>query len=328
MAEENAVASATEQAADLAAQYDIAEATPEPEGLPSPSPESSPPLNAAGRPYDPATGRILPSQATPPEPDAPQVASPAVSPWLLRMASDLAIPVDGLSEEAVAAKVTGAQHMLLRSRQDSANAQAFEDRREPSPSPPAEPDLLPEWNDQNVQEELSKPLKKLITGMQKEIAGLKRQLQSESAARLNETLTQRIDRAFHALGDTRYGAGALGEISQAEAVRRHAVANMAGQMAGPKATPEQIAAKIKEVHAAMFGDDAPPPPPPPPPAKKPGRPTPEDYARGGVGKPTHRQGAAEQPDGPAKATQEVAALLQEQRRNGTITPDSDDDFPD
>ncbi len=319
MAEEATPVDAAAQQADLAAQYDFESATPEPEGLPPETAPATPPAP----PRDPATGRFLPSG-----PDAPaEVSSPSISPWLLRMADDLAIPVDGLSEESLAAAVSATQRHVMRSRQESANAQAREVPRE-QVVPVTEPDLLPEWTAENVNEELAKPLKKIMSAMQKRIDSLEKQLgavRDSHVRREAETHGEAVDRIIESFGDDRFGSGPMSDLGNTPAASKrlalHAEAiRLAG---GNKATGSGILSKLKQARANLYGDEAPEPP-----TRKANRPTAADYAKGALGKPTHRAGSVDLPDGPAKAAREVAALMREQGVNGTITPDTDEDFPD
>jgi hypothetical protein len=330
------VAEETNAAVELAAQYgDIPENTsaqpsvasaPEP-AVRSPVP-AAPPLNAAGRPYDPATGRLLPLSAEPAEEAPPAPTLPTISPYLLQMAEDFGIHTQGRSEEAVAAAVHTAQQMVLKNQQMAAQAHAHgviktDQQPQPVPSEP-ETDPLPELKDDQWDAQLTGPIKKKFSAMEKLVKAQQAridQLERHMTNQVGLSVKDKMDRTILALKDPRFGSGTLEECSPSERKRRIHLANIAMTEAGAKASIDQICAKVKEAHGLLYGDVETPKNPPPKPA------APDRFATGAVGRPTHRAGAAE-PPGVQKAIQSVTELKNEWARNGTVQPESDDEFPD
>lgn len=304
----------TNPAADLAAQYDdIEPAIAQPASAEAPV---EPAINKAGRPYDPATGQILPNSSLP---NTPQIA-----PYLLRMADHFGIPTEGRSEEALATAIETAQQMTLRNQAQAAEAQArgvIPSNRPELPQP--EPDPLPEWTDEQYEPKFTGPLKKVLQQQAKKIKELEARLDQESSARANETAAQKLDRAILALGDARYGKGAFEDCSAKEQKLRVYLAQAAKIAAGAGADFPKVLKSISAAHQDLFGEA-----PTNQPVRRASAPTPADFAQGAVGKPTHRAGATE-PPGFQKAVNSVEAMQHEWKANGQLSPDNmDDEFPE
>jgi len=329
----------------LAAQYELGEETagPAPAATAAatpPAPEA-PALNAAGLPYDPATGRLLP-RTTPaePAPAAPEAAAspPATLSPLRRLAQDFGIDHEALAEESVEAAVRAAQRTLLRLQegegrradiQRAAEASRQQAPAAPPQAPPEEFDLgLSPQEAEDIHPAVLSILRRALKPLADKARALERQvgyLTSGFHGQVQETNTARLDRALSALGDPRLGTARRHELADDDPLvaRRSAVVALASKLAGKDATVHQVCAKVKEARDLFYGDA--PATPPPPPARKNGAPVPDEWLAGGLRRPTHRNGAAE-PKGPEAA---VAAVAQQIREYGGASgePDGPDDFP-
>lgn len=320
-------------AQELAAQYgDGDEAAQAPPAEQTP-PAEAPPLNAAGRPYDKASGRLLPLSAAQPAteavPDSPPEAPPApqLAPYLVRMAEDFGIPSEGMTDESLAAAVRAVQRTVLQSRRENDALEAHQQQPAPAraDAPPADDfdlGLSPEESEQlhpDVAKILKKALARAVGPLQKRIDALSQR----EVARATETNTERIDRAFAGLNDPRLGTASRAELADdaPEVARRQAVVQQAARLAGPKATVQQVCAQLKKARDLLYE----PPAAPKPVAKKPGV-SPEEWERGGTARPTQRQGAPE-PNGKSKAERSVGALLDEMKGAENTPPEASDDFP-
>ena len=287
----------------------------------------------AAPPRDPVTGKFLPTQPSP-SPSQVESPSPAVSPHLLRLAEDFGIPTEGLGEDALWASVRAVQRMVAPARRQDEVARAAEQQRQQAPGEPA---AEPPYTIQGLKEDeydpgFINPLKGALATLEQRVRALEGQLRGFAALerrRHDETAEQQIDRFFGELKDPRLGEGPLRKLSQdaPERKRRRAVCALAAERAvekhGKAATTAQ---KIDELEAALkdlYGE-AKPEPKPEPKAEPKNGPSPEEYARAALSRPTHRSGAPE-PNGYAKAVQGVEDALRETRQE---SPTLDDEFPD
>ncbi len=323
-------------AQELAAQYgdgdEVAQAPPAADSPPG----DTPPLNAAGRPYDPATGRLLPLEqpavgAERPADSPPEVPpAPHLAPYLVRMAEDFGIPTDGMTDESLAAAVRAVQRTVLQARSENDALQSHQQQPAPASAaqaPPADDfdlGLSPEESEQihpDVAKILKKALARAVGPLQRRVEELSRR----EVTRATETNTERIDRAFAGLNDPRLGTASRAELADdaPEVARRQAVVQQAARLAGPKATVAQVCAQLKKARDLLY---EPPAAPASKPAPKPKGVSPEEWEQGGTARPTQRQGSPE-PNGKSKAERSVGALLDEMRGAENTPPEVTDDFP-
>lgn len=337
---------------DLAAQYDLGDestpVTPSPDaGVAAPAPETapaSPPLNAAGLPYDPATGRLLPRtpREQQPEPEPEPTPEPPRKTHMQLVAEDLGIDHEGMSEDALVGAVRAVQRSLKQLREAESfrsDMHGATDRRNREPEPAAVPEQSDDIDfgitpaeEETIHPDVLALIKRTLGASHKKIQALEREVKGLRAGfdqQVSETNTGRIDKALLAIGDARLGKGRRAELQDgsAEVKRRKAVVAQAVELAGPKASIHQVCAKIKEAHALLYGE--PVAAPAPKAAQQPGAPKPayteEQWQNASLRRPTHRVGSQE-PNGVVKAVQAIADL-QREAGGASSEPDSVDDFP-
>jgi hypothetical protein len=149
-------------------------------------------------------------------------------------------------------------------------------------------------------------------------------------ARENETRNQRIDRVFTSADKSLFGEGPGQELKESDPEsfeRRLAVLSIASR--DTQGTDEQkIKRAIAKLYPGQVAATQVPAQPVPPPANGKQRITPEQWAKGGLPRPTHRTDAVE-PPGESKAEKSVRKMLAE---NASASPsgngDGKEDFLD
>lgn len=300
-------------------ELDVTSAPVASEAAPAPKP-------APSRPRDPDTGKF--------------VKPPEHSSRTLRMAKDL-----GLSDEEIAATAPDSlddivYHLNKRAMADARAAKrdemtwsATEPRQQPKsetaePAKPAQ--VQDEWESfseadgpEDVDPRIAKTFNKLTSKI-KQLEALVGTLTHREISREHMTATQKVDAAIASLGaDAFFGTGPVDALPKGsiERERREAIVARAKKLAGPTATPDDIAAKIPEAKS-FFGlsDSAPTPAKP---AKA--RISEEAWKEAGLNRPTQRVGPAE-PKGDKRATKAAANWM---RENGYYDDETElDGFPD
>lgn len=298
--------------------------------------------------HDAALDEVQEPAPRPRGPDGKFVSAPEDGPaahkhskQTLRLAKDLDLPqseIDGNSPEVLDKLVyhlSRKQAELDRehSRQTLAQRSAST-APDPKPSAPVEEDLGFDTS------EYDENLIRFMRQMKKENQELKEQigkLTGHLVEKEETTNAARIDRFFASRNnDARYGAGAAQQMDVASQAfrRRMAVLNEARQLAGDKATPDQIIAKLPEAERNIYGDSEPQPSRQPvqrteqAPAQRNGTGpvqhgravssfgngfTPDEWNEGGLRRPTQRGHGPQEP-GEAKALATAERILAE--RNG------------
>lgn len=152
----------------------------------------------------------------------------------------------------------------------------------------------------------------IMKGQAKEIAFLKQQVGYLLQERAHSDFNK-MDQIFEKHGDF-FGKGPRGTVAQdsVEYSRRMMVLSEAGRLAGPKATRDQILAKMPQVIAALNVGTAAAPAKTPEPEKKPeangvNRFSPEAWNAATLATPSHRE--SKEPKGIARAQKAVAERL-------------------
>ena len=303
---------------DLAAEYEPTtpaenlgvavdpSASPAPEPAPTASPAPATP------PRDPDTGRFVPQKHT-------------HSAYLTRMAQDM-----GLSHDEIDSRDSDSLGMLVYHLQEHTRALHEQFRREtpPNTQPPYQPQqpaaaVPPPEEDLGLGEEfdprLTSAMKKILAENQKlagEVAQLKQNMGTmaqRDSARHQLTINQRIDAFFSTKDQQTFGTGNVHSLQRdgIEFRRRSAVVNDAKLIEGD-AESGALEAKLERALKELFPSSAPPAPTPPEPGAK--RYTQEEWDKGGVAPPTHRQGS--EAKGPRKAIIELDKFLRE--RNAAV----------
>lgn len=298
-----------------------------PEGA---SPE--PAINAAGRPYDPATGRLLPE--TPVEAPAP----PAHPAWVMQQAEALGLDEEDLSlpTAAVTKQINRLLWQQQKFRSEQNAAKAVEEATRPAPQTPTapEPDQFAA-----LEEEVAPSILAQFRKMAAELKALKEnvgQVRTFQEQARHESLTQYADRLFSEHGDpAKIGKGSMGGIkpdAKEARIRNSAIAH-ATLLAGPKATAAQIVQRIPDALAEL-GLSAPvaatpevtAPTPAAAPTKPPKKPfiTTKQWDEGALRPPSHRNGSSEL-KGREKAIAALDAKMREEGQHPEQTDDSEID---
>ena len=283
------------------------------------------PVQAAQPPAIPA-----PPAAAAPEPPKPE---PKHSKRLLRMATDLGMAAEeiaSLSPDELDDEVYHRTREAAILARENRRADTIEARGAPAPAaspPPASP-AAPENIDLGLDESQYDPgLLKIMKDQAKELKRLQGELQhvrQREVACEQESTEEAIDRVFGELGasyEPVIGKGRGQELRAdgAEFGRRIAIINEASRLAGPKATRNQVIAKIGAAAKSLFaGLATAPSPPTTPPVTPATEATPaaileqrrQDWNGAGLAKPTNRE--PQEPKGEAKALQD--------RRQGHARP--------
>lgn len=306
----------------------------------APEPPQQVAINAAGRPYDPSTGRLIPQESASPSSTETTVTTQQ------RHSRELydAASFFGLSEQEADSIETPMLRKMLRSmtaeheraRDAQERARFWEEQRRQGqpvsnqPQPPPEPQF-------DLGDELDAAANPKTHGLLKSIyeenRALKKkleQIEQRDGARTQQAYFDAYDDAFASIGDPRFGEGSREEISQdsTEMNFRKRIILAAGadwnkhtpaqakrliqkayRELYPEGPPKQAAKKPAEIAAAAYGGE--PTPEPAQPARKANgkQPyTPEQWDRAGVPAPTRR--APEQlPEGRERAIAEVSKKL-------------------
>lgn len=305
----------------------------------------TPAINAAGRPYDPETGKLLPASSTvePIHSEKPTVNTTT------RHSAELydSAAYFGLSEaDADSVDSKTLQKMLRRMQHEHATAREAQDRarfweaqqgpkgeRSPVNTPAPEPEFdLGEELDPNANPKTFGLLKRLAE-KEKLLDQKLSKLEEREGSRTQQAYYDAWDDAFASIADPRLGEGSREELEQdSDALRlrqrliqasgidmsKHTPAQTKRLIAKaykdfyPEGAPVKAKPKPAEVAAAGYGGE-PDPTPAPKASKKPAITT-EQWDRGGVGAPTRR--APEQlPEGRDRAIAAVAAKLGQQAPN-------------
>ncbi len=304
-----------------------------------------PAINSAGRPYDPASGKLLPASSTA---DPIHAEKPTVN-TTTKHSRELydAAAYFGFSEAEADSIETPALRKILRQmthEQQTARdaqerarfweAQKGQQPERLAPNAPVEPEF-------DLGEELDPNANPKTFGLLKRLAEKERlldqklsKLEEREGSRTQQTYYDAWDEAFEAIGDPRLGEGSREELDPAsDAIKLRQALIVSAGIDWSKHTPAQtkrlIAKQYKllypdgapakkqkpaEVAAAGYGGDTPPEPKAP--AKTPGKPaiTQDEWVRGGVGAPTRRAPEA-LPEGRDRAIAAVAAKLGTQQPN-------------
>jgi hypothetical protein len=306
--------------------------------------EAIPVVNAAGRPYDPSTGRLLPTApvADPIHNEQPTVTTQA------KHSRDLydGAAYFGISEaEADSIETPTLRKMLRtmtaeneRARDAQERARFWENQRGPKPDQQPLQPLTPPQEDFDLGEELDPNANPKTFGLLKRLAEKEKlldqklsKLEEREGSRTQQAYYDAFDDAFGTIGDPRLGEGSREEMKpdspemefrttliKASGIdfSKHTPAQAKRAIAKTYKTlyPDGPPAKIKkpaDVAAAGYGGE-PTAEPAPKNGKKPI--TTEEWNRGAVGAPTRR--APEQlPEGREKAIAAVAALQGKQTPN-------------
>jgi hypothetical protein len=301
--------------------------------------EQTPVVNAAGRPYDPATGRLLP--AAHPEPaihnEQPTVTTQAKHSRELYDAASF----HGISESEADTIEAGPLRKMLRSMNDShERAREAQDRArfweaqrgekpiQPPPSAPAEPEFdLGEELDPNANPKTFGLLKRLAE-KEKLLDQKLSKLEEREGSRTQQSYHDAWDEAFAAIGDPRLGEGTRDELTPgSDEIKLRQMLIKASDIDMAKHTPAQTKRLIQKAYKSLYPDGAPKKKPAEAAAAGYGEPaepaartngkkpiTTEEWNRGSVGVPTRR--APEQlPEGREKAIAAVAEKLGKQAPN-------------
>lgn len=311
---------------------------------------TEPATNAAGRPYDPATGRLLPAQLE----DVVHAEKPTVN-TTTKHSAELydAAAFFGFSE-ADADTIEGPQlRKMLRTmtqQQDQAReaqdrARFWEAQRGTKPADQSR-GPAPQADDFDLGDEVTPEVTPKTHALLKRLAEKERlldqklgALEQREVSRAQQAYFDAFDDAFSAIGDPRFGEGSRDDVmSDKEAIDFRQILIKATDIDYSKHTPAQAKrilqktyktlypdgpakkpAKPADVAAAGYGGDPIPEPrrQPPPKAGKPA-PTKEEWDRGGVGLPTRRTPEAI-PEGRERAIAAVSAKM------GMRTPDFEQD---
>jgi hypothetical protein len=320
-------------------QYEIdgtPEPTPEPVAEAPATVTNAPPSEPLSPPpRDPASGRFV-------KPDEAAAQSPH-SPRLVRMAKDLGLddgeiasfPVDRLEEVVYHLN----KQALSQARQSSIErtiAGATErglGGQQPDPSAPAAATTpaATEDFDLGIDETQYDPgliaaIKKMGAAQEKKIKDLESRLEQvnqREAVRANETMANRIDRAF-TKHETHLGKGKGRELEEDSRDYQRRIAVLA--MVDRNKSKQSLEAKIDLAVKNLYGEPAAAP------ARKPATVLNQDddgledrrreWANGGLARPTQRQ-PSDLPNGTRKAEKSVAAKLAEldAHTDGEVGPD-------
>lgn len=331
------------KAASIVDEYEIEAAPVLPSGS-EPKPSEPPPSAEApssSPPKDPVTGRFVKREAA---------EHPA---GLVRRAAELGMSDDEitnattsqldsmvyhLNQQALAEARTSAQASVLervRSERDtdSGAPAASHDGAGPGAGQSGAPEPLIHLDEEAFHPDLIAGLKKFAEPLVAKIKSLEAQvagLAQRDNARTQETVNERIDRAFQQLGDEgNFGTGPVADLSNDDPqyARRIAVLNEARRMAGSKGTVSQQLAKIKAAAERLYGTKPTPKPagepygsPEPAKPSNGSRITAEDWKAGGLARPTNRD--TEEPPSAKKAERAVANYMKENGMNDRPGMDS------
>lgn len=190
------------------------------------------------------------------------------------------------------------------------------------------------------EEEFDGELIGLLKKQQNQIEELKARLDRQDQEQAGRSFAAKADAAFESLGpkfEKLFGKGRGKDLDPQgpEMRKRRIIVREAAEMAGPNPTPEKILAKIKEAAGVVYGIT---PAPGPvtrsddggePPARKKGQSLEsfeQDWANGGLARPTGRNGGVE-PKGKTKAIRSVEQFYRDRAEMGETVELDEDDFP-
>ncbi len=275
----------------------------------------------------PVETAIPPSVETAPRDDKGRFASTSTPEsghpaYLVNMAKKAGFSeeeIQGIPPEALGLAIAKVHETQLADRREASIERTHHEARSQAarltdaPAQPQKEDQF-ELSSEEYDDKLLDVLKrqeKQLKALQAEVA----QLRNVEIHRQNETLTQKMDRLFADKKD-QYGEEPGRKLSKdsPEMHRRLAVLSLMERL-GPGETEDLFA----KAHGAIYGKAKPVEPDKELESRK------EEWSRGGVARPTHRNGAPEL-KGVGKAMQSVAAALREMGAADSEDTTSPDEF--
>ncbi len=251
----------------------------------------------------------------------PEATTPSHPAYLVRMAEGLGFTKDeiaGIPPEALGLAVAKVNEVRRQDERTASIERTHHEARQAAPPP----DAAPKDDFDLSSEEFDDRLVKVLKRQEKDLQALRaelNQLRTSELIRHNETLTQKMDRLF-AKNPKLFGEGPGKKLPKdsPELKRRLAVLRDMDTIG----SGDEEERYEKSLDALYPESKVKPPEPPPDKALEERK---EQWNRGGVARPTHRNGAPE-PKGRHKAEQSVESLLKEMGSSGSEETTSPDEF--